>query len=331
MSISTSGIWHSRIFPICVQVSIACMQFPLAFAGEASPTYCGTSGLTEAQEIECAKPKNANQKEQVGSLQLIPPRYPVKIQLLGLRDEYNLGKPIEVDLHAKSSKELRVQHRNSDLYLLIPSERIVGWGLGEQNGVDTSGAIGMAAGALFFPPMLLAIPFGITNTRTNIYQVQYLDQYGVSKSIVLSATGYHRETVSLLRYLSGLRPGVPRDELHVRQIETETLEQLVRQRDEKEADLVVSNPKKPWCEYLDPGRNPTSHARYQQLNGYISSLSVKLKKPVLEGNIGKSDNQRWEDYLDKNPGLRQWALAYPKQAAQLRSCPEMSSLIVADP
>lgn len=294
-------------------------------AGGGIPEYCGTSGITEAQEMECLKAKGANPNDQVGNIQLVPPKYPVRIDLLGLNDEYNLNKAVEVNLLANSAKEIKIKYRNSDLFILIPSERIVRWGIGEGNKVDASGAIGMAAGAIFFPPMLLAAPFGIRNVKTNQYQIQYIDQYGTIKSLSLSATMYHKETLSLLRYASGLRPGASRDDVAVKEIEEKILASLIEQRDKKASELLVANPKKPWCEYLDPKKDEAVNTRYNQLNQYISALSARLKVPTPEPAVASTQDQKWNDYVSTRPDLKKWMTAYPNQAEKLKKCPAISN------
>lgn len=312
----TASIW--------LLFSIVCTQMQPVQADAQVPSYCGTSGLTEAQETECLQVKNNNSNDQVGNIQLLPSKYPVRIDLLGLNDEYNLNKAVEVNLLANSGDELRIQYRNSDLFILIPSKRIVRWGIGEGNQVDASGAIGMAAGAIFFPPMLLAAPFGIRNVKTNQYQIQFLDQYGSIKSLSLKATMYHRETLSLLRYASGLRPGIPREDAAVKEIEEQTLKDLIKQRDRKAAELVVSNTKKPWCEYLDPKKDDAANTRYRQLSDYVVALSNRLKVAVSPVSVTSSQDEKWKAYLASNPGLKQWSITYPEQVRKLKECPALT-------
>jgi hypothetical protein len=299
-------------------------QLPYVLAENKVPDYCGTSGLTEAQETECLKVKSENKNDQVGNIVLLPPKYPVRIDLLGLNDEYNLNKPVEVNLLAASAKEIKIKYRNSDLYILIPSDRIVRWGINEESKVDASGAIGMAAGAIFFPPMLLAAPFGIRNVKTNQYQIQYIDPYGEIKSLSLNATLYHKETLSLLRYASGLRPGIPRDETSIRSLEEMTLLDLADQRNKKATELIVTNPKKPWCEYLDPKKNEAAYSRYKLLTDYIAKISGRLKIPAPAVQVESSQESKWEKYLQENSGLKHWVKTYPAQASKLRECPAIS-------
>lgn len=303
---------------------LICGQIPVVLADNKVPEFCGTSGITEAQEAECLKVKSETKNDQVGNIELVPPKYPVRIDLLGLNDEYNLNKAVEVNLLAASDKEIKIKYRNSDLYILIPSERIVRWGIGEGNKVDASGAIGMAAGAIFFPPMLLAAPFGIRNVKTNQYQIQYIDPYGEIKSLSLNATMYHKETLSLLRYASGLRPGVPREDTSIRGLEEKTLIDLADQRNKKAMELVVANPKKPWCEYLDPKKNEMAYSRYKLLTDYIEKLSGRLKITAPAVQVESSQESKWEKYLQENSGLKQWVKTYPAQAAKLRECPAIS-------
>jgi len=311
----------SAIFTILYLIN---NQALIALAENKVPDFCGTSGLTEAQEVECVKTKSEKKNDQVGNIELVPPKYPVRIDLLGLNDEYNLNKAVEVNLLAASDKEIKIKYRNSDLYILIPSERIVRWGIGEGNKVDASGAIGMAAGAIFFPPMLLAAPFGIRNVKTNQYQIQYIDPYGEIKSLSLNATMYHKETLSLLRYASGLRPGVPRDETTIRGFEEKTLLDLADQRNKKATELIVTNPKKAWCEYLDPKKNEAAYSRYKLLTDYIEKISGRLKIPAPSVQVESSQESKWEKYLQENSGLKQWVKTYPAQASKLRECPAIS-------
>jgi hypothetical protein len=313
-----------RLSSLFGTLCLICTQTPIALAGSKVPDFCGTSGLTEAQETECLKAKSEKKNDQVGNIELIPPKYPVRIDLLGLNDEYNLSKAVEVNLLAASDKEIKIKYRNSDLYILIPSERIVRWGIGEGNKVDASGAIGMAAGAIFFPPMLLAAPFGIRNVKTNQYQVQYIDPYGEIKSLSLNATMYHKETLSLLRYASGLKPGIPRDETSIRSLEEKTLLDLADQRNKKAMEIIVSNPKKPWCEYIDTTKNEAAYTRYKLLTDYIQKLSVRLRVSAPVVQVESSQESKWENYLQENPGLKQWVKTYPTQASKLRECPAIT-------
>jgi hypothetical protein len=296
-----------------------------AFSANEAPEYCGTSGLTEAQETACAKAKGASNIDQVGNIQLAPPKYPAFIQLLGLNDEYNLNKAVEVNLIANTDRQIKIQYRNSDLYILIPSERIVRWDTGQGSKVDASGAIGMAAGAIFFPPMLLAAPFGIKNIKTNQYQIQYIDPYGNAKTLSLTATLFHKETLSILRYASGLKPGISRDDGAVKAILEKTLTNLIEQRDKKAMELLVINPQKPWCEHLDTKKNEEVGTRYRQLNEYIVTLSTKLKVPYPAPKVESTQDEKWSEYVNNKPDLKKWSSAFPTQAAKLKTCPAISN------
>ncbi len=306
-------------------LSACCIAVPVgAQAADIPPEYCGTSGLTEAQEAECLKSKPINSADQVGNVKLEKPKYPTKVNLLSLMDEYNLNKPVEVNLVAESERMTRIQYRNSSPYILVPSDRVVRWGIGEGNKVDASGAIGMAAGAIFFPPMLLAAPFGIRNVKTNQYQIQYLDQYGTAKTLSLTATTHHKDILSILRYGSGLQPGVARDEKEVKDLLRQTLDSLVEQRDKKATELLTSNIKKPWCQYIDLNKNEAAAERYKQLTEYISSLAKRLNIEAPTPKVEALQDEQWAEYIKSKPELQKWVAAYPAQSATLRTCPPIS-------
>lgn len=291
-----------------------------ALAGNV-PEYCGTSGLTEEQLKKCDETAKDVGAERIGDIELIKTRFPFRQDLLGLSNEYNIKKPIEVNIHSKDGTYLRIQYRNSSPFILIPRERIVRWSTGSENSVDASGAIGATLGAVFFPPMLLAAPFGIGNVKTHQYQIQYIDEQAEPRTAILSATLWHREILSALRAISDLPPNKSRSDEQVRAIQKQILDELVVKREDLANLMLSKNSRKPWCQYIDFSKDSNSTSAYNRLSKQINTISERLEIPAPVVAAETSSGAKWEEYLDQNPGMRLWAEANATAAAQLKECP----------
>jgi len=285
------------------------------------PEYCGTSGLSEKQITECASAAEKTGNEKVGDIELIKTKFPFRMDLLGLRNEYNLSRPVEVNILSDDGTYLHIQYRNSSPFILIPRERIVRWSLGSDSSVDASGAIGATLGSVFFPPMLLAAPLGIRNVKTHQYQIQYIDEEGEPRSAVLTATLWHREILSALRSITGLRPNETRSDEDINSVQTAILKKLAEDRHKLVKSMLSTDTRKPWCQYIDFSKDEDTTKRFNRLGKQIDGISKRLKISPPAISEAASSETKWQEHLDKTRGLRQWAEANADAATKLKKCP----------
>lgn len=309
-----------RLIPIAAASLFLASSHRAIYAADV-PEYCGTSGLSEEQLANCDKATEEAGFERIGDVELIQTKFPFRMDLLGLRNEYNIKKPIEVNIHSKDGTYLRIQYRNSSPFILIPRERIARWSTGSETSVDASGAIGATLGAVFFPPMLLAAPFGIGNVKTNQYQIQYIDDQAEPRTIILTATLWHREILSALRNISNLPPNQARPDEDIRSVQLGILNESVAKREAIADSLLSSNTRKPWCQFLDFSKDATNTARYERLSRQIEKISSRLEIQAPKVKAETSSDEKWEAHLDERPGLRVWAEANPGAAEKLKECP----------
>ena len=294
-------------------------QVPAAFAGKI-PEYCGTSGLTDTQQDTCEAFLDKAGVDSISELNLPKIKYPITIPLLNLHLS-GLEKPIEVDISSADGTKLRVQYRKKVPYILIPRDRFVSWDLGNESSVDAGGAIGATLGALFFPPMLLAAPFMIGNVKTNFYTIKYLSEDGSPSTLALSATGQHHKTMAILNGVSGLAPSEKQDPDLLRAAQENILIMLGNQRSELVDSLLTTNPKKPWCEFIDLSSNSKSAKAYVRLTKKIGAVSTSLGVAVpIDSRIASTD-ELWHKYLSERPGLKIWTENFPAQAEEMKQCP----------
>lgn len=285
------------------------------------PDYCGTSGLSDEQLVKCENAAENAGVERVGDIELIKTRFPFRIELLNLKTEYNIEKPIEVNISSEDGTYLRIQYRNSDPFILIPRERIVRWSIGSKNSVDASGAIGATLGAVFFPPMLLAAPFGIGNVKTHQYIIQYINEQAEPRTLVLAATHWHRETLSALRAISRLSPNESRSDEQIESVQRDILDKLVAKREKLSSSMISRSNRKPWCEYIDFSANPEKASTHNRLTKQITAIVERLKITEPVDNMQSSSDDKWQEHLDENPSLKLWAEANRSAADNLKECP----------
>jgi hypothetical protein len=289
------------------------------------PDYCGTSGLTEEQKNNCFESTKASEVEMIGKVKMEEVKYPYTVRFLALRDDYNLSKPAEVHLVAENKSGIRIQFHKDEKYLDIPGSSITTWGTSDTVTQDATGAIStVVAGALFFPPMILAAPFMTSQIKTNHYQVQYLDEYARAKTLYLSATMFHKEILSILRFTSGLKPTEKRSDQELAALRKAALERLVAERESVAIRLLNINQRKPWCQFIDPKKDEQMAKSLTRLNSEVASVSKALAQPEPKLSLDSSIDEQWEKYLDGKQGIREWVKKFPDQGAKMKKCPEIS-------
>ena len=204
----------------------------------------------------------------------------------------------------------------------IPKKNIIGWTIVDQVNSDASGAAAILPGALFFPPMLLAAPFMISNKFTSYIGISYLNAFGEAQSVQLVSSS--KKGVSLITNLiqdvSGLSEGVRKTDEELVEayldIERGLYSQVIALRD----DLVVSSKKKPWCDYIDKKRFPNIYLKYQELQLRLHSVQKKLMKKPIDFFDESNRDARWQAYLASNENMAIWASLNKVAARKLRKC-----------
>ena len=294
-------------------------QVPAAFAGKI-PEYCGTSGLTDTQQDTCEAFLDKAGVDSVSELNLPKIKYPITIPLLNLHLS-GLEKPIEVDISSADGTKLRVQYRKKVPYILIPRDRFVSWGLGTESSTSTDALISQTVSTIIFPPMILVTPFLIGNVKTNFYTIKYLSEDGSPSTLALSATGQHHKTMAILNGVSGLAPSEEQDPGLLRAAQENILMMLGNQRSELVDSLLTTNPKKPWCEFIDLSSNSQSAKAYVRLTKKIGAVSKSLGVAAPVDTRIASTDDLWHEYLSERPGLKSWTENFPVQAQEMKQCP----------
>lgn len=314
-----------NLLPIAFLAAYSCVaSIGLALGEEQKkvPDYCGTSGLSEEQKNICFEATKAAEVETIGKTKLQEPKYPYTVKFLALRDEYNISKPAEVHLVAKDQEGIRIQFHKEEKYIYVPGPAIVAWGTSDTVSQDASAAIStVVAGALFFPPMILAAPFMTSQVKTNHYQIQYLDEYAKPKTLYLSATTHHREILSILRYASGLKPNEKRDDRDLVALRKSALGKLVAQRESTANKMLQVNQRKPWCQFIDYKKDEQLTKSLARLNSEVDAVSKSLGQPSPSLSLDSSIDVQWERYLEGKPGMREWIKKYPDQGSKIKQCP----------
>lgn len=259
---SNPGLQMKRLLLLALPMFLS-SQVPAAFASKI-PEYCGTSGLTDTQQDTCEAFLDKAGVDSISELNLPKIKYPITIPLLNLHLS-GLEKPIEVGISSTDGTKLRVQYRKKTPYILIPRDRFVSWGLGTESSTSTDALISQTVSAIIFPPMILVTPFLIGNVKTNFYTIKYLSEDGSSSTLALSATGQHHKTMAILNGVSGLAPSEKQDPDLLRAAQENILIMLGNQRSELVDSLLTTNPKKPWCEFIDLSSNSKSAKTYVRL------------------------------------------------------------------
>lgn len=206
--------------------------------------------------------------------------------------------------------------------ITIPESNIIGWSISDQTQQDASGVAGAVAGALFFPPMLLAAPFMVRNHLISLITISYLDELGETQSFQLVSSQQNgvKLMTDLIQDVSGLKAGAQKTDKDLAEaymgIEKSLTSKVVSLR----SSLLVPNKRKPWCEVIEKKKLPNVYSKYQQLYARLRSIQESLGQEPLNLMDENSSEKKWEMYLSENNNMRIWADANPGAADRLKKC-----------
>ena len=184
-------------------------------------------------------------------------------------------------------------------------------------------------GALVFPPgMLLGLlPAGKVDVYT--HSINYLDRSGSPKRMFIQSAcdngfaimGYRGcrgdDLNKLLYSITGLVAGQQRTSAEIDALIVEARSYLTQIISLLSDELMDRDPRKPWCESIDPAKNARAYKQYVSAVNALASISAVSEVKL---NSSHNLNRAWEDHLSANPNLKVWADANPTAAQKFRQC-----------
>jgi len=308
-------------------------------ATAATPVYCNAS-QANAHEVEsCLK---ANELKQP---KIEPLKYPTAFvssemtpAQVYLADE---GKWVDTIVQSEG-ENLNIYRFNvcrgfaicgvgkPQLLASIPKARIYSYTQGLQ-GVGNTAAValpGVAVSALVMP---ILAPFQAiaTSRNTRIYQyaITEITQDGQLKTWQVTGTSLvpvHRAYEDLLPSLTGMKSGETRPKTQISDIVESGLAKLEIKIAEDKTLLIMSNPKKPWCEESLASVYPAIYSRYQSNIESLNLLGKLIGKAPVTDSVLSSDSknadEKWKSYLASNTAIAAWVKANPLPAQKLKQC-----------
>lgn len=317
-----------------------------AFA-DSLPLYCKyppARGLRDDQQKICsaaqvptAENKTALKIEEPKPVEV---KYPLFFQGALLVE----GKqPLSVAGQAKSNQLLLLSYqKDGNKDISIQTSDIIQWAKGDFSGKRFDGgsavagmgmmvgaaAITVATGGLGAPLMLLAAPFiGLSSGNTYVTDQRLLIRY------IDTETGkidYHtlqlfdKQTFlsvsEVIKTGSGLTIGKKRDDSQIKPLREKALLAQESKLSTLTASLMVFNRKKPWCSQLDLSGKTADTTEYKTVLDNISTLRKVLGMSEYVVDETRSSQERWDKYLDQNPGIKIWAATNKVASEKLKMC-----------
>ena len=239
------------------------------------------------------------------------------------------NRPMAV--RADSSDSLTFMLRYPDIdFLTLQSKQIISWDRRSSRDANFSGNINaVVAGALVFTPLMLfgLLPAGKVDVYT--HSINYIDRLGSPKRVFIQSfcdngialMGYRGcrgdDLNKLLYSITGLVAGQQRTSAQINAQIGEARSYLTRIISLLADELMDRDPRKPWCESIDPAKNARAYKQYVSAVNALASISA-----ASEGKYTSSrdPNRAWEDHLSANPNLKVWADANPAAALKFRQC-----------
>ena len=309
---------------------------------------CASDKIELKADNQCQEQTNdykSNKKNE--ALELVDLKYPMELKNIQVFDPAT-GKPYPVEMTATNNLEfyLNASKRSSGDSIDVKSSTILEWGVGDFSQTKFSGgsaaastvgwiagsAIGIASGGMAIP-LLLALPFilGSSNQYTPDHRVgiKLIDETGREQQIIIQA--FNKQDTNKIRTLlqtgTGLKATQRRTDNELVAIRQSALIAQEKLLENEKQPLIIINPKKQWCSYLDlSGRNNSTEA-YTKVLANVNNLRAILAQTKYLEIESRSSSQKWNEHLDANPGLKAWVKANPKAAANLSECPEITTAL----
>jgi hypothetical protein len=299
-------------------------QVPLlAATGDEKPYFCKhppRRGLTQDQQLQCGKEsKEALKKKEE---ELAPPKYPYTSGVLQQLDP-TTGKQRNLQIISRDGDVIGFKYyKDESPEINLLTKNINSWNaVAGGTGTDASAAITTAvAGALFFWPMIVAAPFMVKQYSIMGFTVEYVDSYGIDKTLSFVTIESPRPIMSLLKFSTGLEAGIKREKSILRPLYEKGLTNSMNALEKSRKRVLVQNERKPWCSYLDLTKRSQESIQYETDLARVNAVRKNLGLEALEDQNSASTSEQWNAHLAKTPGLKAWAAAYPKQAESLKSC-----------
>lgn len=313
----------ASIFVILSAITLPCFANS-ATSVQDKPLYCKhkpVRGLTPDQEKICKFDPEQAAEEKRKAEELKPPKYPF-IGSGYLMVDPSTGKQVDISLTSQDGSTIVVDLAKSDADITLKTSEILSWSSAHGgSGTDASAAVSTAvAGALFFWPMMLAAPFMVKNYTITGFKIDYIDETGSDKSLNFATILAPKPTMELLKFSTGLEPGVKRDDEVIKEKYKNGLKNSMAKLDKFREMLIVKNTKKPWCSYLKLKPNDSDSDKYSATLSHINSLRKKLGMDAYKDPSTDSSEIQWEEYLASKPGLKEWAAKYKQQSDALKNC-----------
>lgn len=323
---------------------------PAGFAQEQieNNSDCGSDKTELKADNLCQEQTNdykPNKKNE--TFDLVDLKYPIELKNIQVFDPAT-GKPYPVEMTATNNLEFYLNASKKSLgdSINIKSNSILEWGVGDFSQTKFSGgsaaastvgwlagsAIGIASGGVAIP-LLLALPFifGSSNQYTPDHRVgiKLIDETGREQQIIIQA--FNKQDTNKIRTLlqtgTGLKATQRRTDNELVAIRQSALIDQEKLLENEKLLLIIINPKKPWCSYLDLSGKTNSTEAYDKVLANVNNLrAILAQTKYLETEL-RSSSQKWNEHLGSNPGLKAWVKANPKAAANLSECPEITTAL----
>ena len=161
---------------------------------------CLSRRLSGIQLEQCLKKENAVSAIDSDSRKRL--NYPFRVTASGTRpiSKYDpvAQKPVTfIDIASADGNALTItlgdveafnwnKFKPTEESFVILSTSVISWSTADKNYQDSSGMGGLAAGSLFFPPMLLLAPFGVKNVSVASAHIAYMTDLGEFKTFQLT-------------------------------------------------------------------------------------------------------------------------------------------------
>jgi hypothetical protein len=298
------------LFTIPFQAQISANAIPCD-SGEYDPRYPECRESVEKRRAEDKKPKP-----------LEPPTYPVKTGFFQMADR-DTGMQIPFYFSSQDGSTLILNYeKNLRPSLSLNTGELVSWKSAVAGkGSDSSAAISTAvAGALFFWPMMLAAPFMVQNYTITGFEVMYIDEFGKDQSLNFVTIENPTPAIALLKFSTGLESGESRGPDITKKLYQSGLKNSMARLQAQKDKVLIKNSKKPWCSFVDTSKKNDDLKAYEQSVANVKALHLKLGLGEFNDSSNQATADQWDQYLRSNPGMAQWAKAFPQQATALKNC-----------
>lgn len=309
---------------------------------------CASGKIELKGDDQCQEQTSDSKSDKKNeAFKLVDLKYPIELKNIQVFDPAT-GKPYPVEMTAANNLEfyLNASKRSLGESINVKSNSILEWGVGDFSQTKFSGgsaaastvgwlagsAIGIASGGVAIP-LLLALPFifASSNQYTPDHRVgiKLIDETGREQQIIIQA--FNKQDTNIIRTLlqtgTGLKATQRRTDNELVTIRQSALIAQEKLLEDEKRPLIVFNPKKPWCSYLDLSGKKDSPEAYNKILSNVNNLrAILLQTKYLEIE-SRSSSQKWIEHLDANPGLKAWVKANPKAAANLSECPEITTAL----